>query len=1131
MTPDAQDALRSALDWPFPPRVWTRADMSPTWVTIPDVSERLGIKGVLPVDNVKKMHWAAGRAMQKLWKAHTREQPFTPLTRKTNAGGSHDIAHYPAGLVARIEYELKVAAKTNGWLKDVLRSAEIKAENEAKHTAAVHALHAELDHDVHELPPADVTDKHADMMAMGARCDLCPLSGCKGPVPAEANPGAKFAAFGKHPGDSETKHGRPYVGVAGTEIGTALSNVGVKRADVHWTYVVACQPPGNDLKRVLTQITKRNAKRKREHGKARTVWRRGRDKARAKSQPYATPEPPLLALEPTPVECCTPRLMAELAPFTRLLPMGSLASKLLLGAHANVMQARGGMVEGLLRYDEKTNTVEVLDEPEAVDAGEDDTDVLLATHTRVRILPVFEPAFVSHFPRWAKAFRTDIARAVAWFDDRLVFREPEIIYNPKPAALGTFLCEPGAVYAYDVETDGIESLSASMRCIAIGTGDKVVVVGLRSVSEPHKPLTLARTRALLGGRGQPQQSPWYTEIELAQVLALIKAWLLDPLRVKVGHNAGYYDYLNVFSQLGVRPVNTVDTMMLHRLVESELPHNLGFVASIYAPAVKAWKSDRTGRKLHETENDHELHHYCALDVANTHRVLTPLVNAVQIRGQAPLIAKDHRVQGVCAHLHEVGMHVNQDVRQEEETALVNKAVTLRKEIRDLSGNPDFNANSRDQLAALWFDEWKLEHPASLDPELRYTASGSPSTADVVVRALLGVPSLTEQQRSFLLKTRAYKKAQKVLGTYVAKLRLKGQYIDVTEAVDEDDDADEREYRNRYGIAKKGIVWPDGRVRPGYNAHVTNVGRLSSSSPWNAQNVPRWLRRMIEPAPGHIFVGADADQFHIRIFSALWGVERYLASLSLGADPHAMTAFAVFADRFKTADGFPGGEWKGDYFIPTGVGDWGGNAKKMRDLSKRVQFASSYAAGVDTVWRVITSAEDKGGNLSYLDLSMREVRHMHSSWLGGVPEVPAGWDNEQSLFDAYGYLVDPVDGRRKDFLDGGTKQELANARTLMTEAALMNGCMLDATDAMPWGKWGRDTGMLTQTHDSMFWEVPDTGVYVENGTFKASPGTPAWEAFHVLKEVLNYDGASKARELAGVRFTSVPTIGRSWADVG
>ena len=958
---------------------------------------------------------------------------------------------------------------------------------------------------------------------LGARCTECPLKDCGPPVPPEANPDAILFAVGRSPGPHERKAGRPYVGPAGHRITQAFGAVGVPREKVHWTNVVACVPPAQDLKSLTARINKANAKAKREHVKAKREWIKAN---KGGQEPTEGGQEPVLSLQLTPQEACRPRLMAELAAsgLTNIVPMGTDAAKTLLGPHASITAVRGGMVPANLRYDPKANQITVY--------GRDDDAEALPGFTCVRILPIFEPAFVLRFPRWSKAFAVDIGRAVAWFNDTLEFKDPTIIYHPKPDVLQAFLDKPGAVYAYDVETDGIECLTASMRCIAIGDADTVVVVGLRDKDLPPLPLHSERITRLLSGEGDPQTSMWYTSTELPVVLDILCKWLADPTKVKVGHNAGVYDYGNCYGQFGVRSRGIMDTLQLHRLVEPELPHNLGFVASIYAPAVKAWKADRDGRKIAlEAESNEELHAYCATDVSCTARVLGPLMKAVEVRGQRSIIAKDHRVQNVCIRMHEIGMRVDQKRRAEYERAMVTRAVTLRDQLRGLAGDPDFNPGSRDQLGALLFDKWKLNPPID-DDEILYTESGAISTGDPVLRSLLMLPKLKKHQRDHINLTRQYRKTQKMLGTYVAKLRPMA--VDANLGWDDDEDPEDRAYRLHYNYDKKGATWADGRVHPGFN-NLTRVGRLNGGKPLNALNFPAHLRDMIVPEPGHCFVYVDADQFHIRIFGALWGVRKYLDAFELGADAHCITADACFPQtnkpglRFREMEGFPGGTWHGDCFVPDGTGKWGGDAKATRGLSKSVGFASAYAAGVETVHRTIQKAEDQEGNLIYLSLTMPEVRVLHGNWLRSVPELRAGWMTEEKLFDAHGYLADPVWGRRQDFLDGPTKQELANSRVLCAEASLMNDAMLRVVDAVPWGKWGPNTGLINQNYDSMVFEVPADGVHEVDGDWKASPGTPAWEVWHLLADALNYDGATVG--LPGVQFTGPPSIGFNWRDLG
>jgi DNA polymerase-1 len=341
-------------------------------------------------------------------------------------------------------------------------------------------------------------------------------------------------------------------------------------------------------------------------------------------------------------------------------------------------------------------------------------------------------------------------------------------------------------------------------------------------------------------------------------------------------------------------------------------------------------------------------------------------------------------------------------------------------------------------------------------------------------------------------------------------------------------------RKKYGIDRVGIVNPiTGRMYPGYNAHVAVTGRLSSSKPINAQNFPKGLRAMVVPQPGHVFIGADADQLELRIAAARWGAARYLRAFEAGADPHSSTALACFSDRFQKAEGFPGGRWDGDLFIPDGTGKWGGEAKSLRDLAKRVQYASQYMATVETVHRVIAQTETDNGDgttsLPYLNLSLREVRRMHEAWLDGCPEFPKGWDAEIEMYRRQGYLAEPITGRRRDFLDGENPNELVNFNIQGSAAGLMNVGMIRLAEEVPVFKYGPGTGIINQCHDAMVLEVPADGATydAENKKWLVPPGSIPDKTMKLLEECMN----STHPSLPGVRITATADIGGSWKDVG
>jgi DNA polymerase I-like protein with 3'-5' exonuclease and polymerase domains len=847
---------------------------------------------------------------------------------------------------------------------------------------------------------------------------------------------------------------------------------GVQRSSVHLTNAILCQPPGNNMKALADQIRGQNAAIAKSNREVRKRFKkRGED---PNSRSGGRQQQAVFHMKPfirSPQDCCRPRLARELAHFRRIIPLGGIALKTILGGKPSLMKLRGSLLDGDLLYDETENRLMLSD------AGG-------GAHP-VRLLATFHPSYVMKFLKWSEVFRGDLDRMVRWQRGKIRWSEPKVTYNPRAEQLREFLFR-GPPVTYDVETDGIEALSCNVRCVGLGNGEEVMNVGVRTIASY--------------GQDSIDGPPFYSLAEMAAVKDVLREFFEAPVW-KAGHNAGYYDRMVIRNWLGVDPKPTMDTIMLHRLVKAELPHSLGFVGSTYTD-VPAWKADKEGRKLAtDAETDHELHTYCAYDVAVTARVLTPLITEVHTQDLGGLVSIDHKVQRICADMHTVGMFVDQEVRAKYEKKALREMLTERSVLKEIAGNSSFNPGSTQQLAGVLFKQWGLE--PDIDDKIRYTATGAAKTDDQVLRALLST-KLTKQQRAFIGHLRRYRGLMKQLGTYIVKLRPMHQTLSSI-GWDDDETREEREERIARGYDKKGIVWPDGRMRAGYNAHVPVTGRKSSSAPINADNFPKWLRAMIVAQPGHKLVGVDSDQLELRIAAARWKLKGYVEALDNGWDPHtSVTAHAVFGKAFEKAAGSPFPWMNGTKFD--------GDAHLMRQLSKIIQYAFQYWAGVETGHRIITSTELEDGSFPYLHLSVKDVRQMRKQWLAGVPELQKGWDAEMDHYRRHKWVAEPVHGRKRFFLDGENKNEIVNFPIQSAAAALINNAMIKVWEEIPLHRWGPGTGLLTQTHDSLVVECPEDQVgYVKE----------------VLESAMNVEHPG----LPGVRFTGTADVGHTWKEVG
>lgn len=916
-----------------------------------------------------------------------------------------------------------------------------------------------------------------DPRTKGAKCDVCPLGDCfragkyvpsergSGVTPASLVSGRAVAIVGEAPGEQEERQGRPFVGPSGVEMNKALGLSGIRRSDCFVTNVLLCRPPKNRLREFLTRIRKDNKAKE-------SAWKKACKEA---AKEGCTP-PPKPTYTPSPIDCCKPRLENEIASFVNFITLGGTATHAVTGAKASVMRVRGGLMN--LEATERTPPR--------------------------KVMPTLHPAFCLRQPRWFHVFRNDVHKAGRWFRGESEWRPPHILRQPDVAQLDTFFAKHhGNVLTFDIETNGIEPLTAKIRCIAIGTADEVVVLSFLS---------------------KDGMTRFYGPAAEKAVIARLSAYFEDETQTKHGWNSVTYDSTVLKAQWGCAVNNHIDGILLHRSVESELPHGLGYVGSMYTDA-PAWKTDREGNKLStDSESDEELATYCAYDVGVTARVLDPLVGQVQLRDQVEVFQSDLKVQHVCKAMHEVGMHVDQAKRLKVEKELLGRRYHLLSELRDRIGNPSFNPGSVYQVRDILFGKWQLEAP--LEDKERLTASDDPSTADIVLRALLTDRSIPKDKRDFIKVLRYYRKVQKILGTYVVKLRPWDVSIDSDLGWDDEDDWVDRETRERYGLEKKGIVNPyTGRMYPGWSASVAVTGRLSSSKPINAMNFPHALRGMVTASPGNVLVGADADQLEIRVAAAVWEIEKYLLAFREGKDPHSMTAFMVFGEAFCKAAGIAPeqfelpGKLVGASYDEHGTFIGKGEAKSLRKLAKAVHFASQYMAGVERVHKMIQSAEspndDGTTELPYALLPLRQVRQMHEKWLTGAPEYQKGWEEDINEWKDKGYLREPVGGRRRDFLDshGGDEavNEIVNFKVQGGAAGWMNKALLEIYEQIPENKWGPGTGIINQCHDHIVVECPESEA--------------EWVS-RVIEDAMNgkHDG------LPGVDITATADIGPSWDKV-
>ncbi len=629
-----------------------------------------------------------------------------------------------------------------------------------------------------------------DPRKAGALCGICPLNGKSVVVPPESRANPELTVIAEAPGRTEIILERPLIGPSGMELGKALGEGACNRGQVHLTNVVQCKPPGGNMKVYLAKLRAWNKKQK------------------------SKGLPPI----PSPIDCCRPRLLREVmsGPKTLLL-LGTYAAASFgkdAGDEKKLMASRGFPDKHELTWNGSTRIF----------------DILRTVH----------PALVLRQNRWRTVFQGDVAKAVRMARGTLRPFMPKMVYDPTPEQLANildYLEGTGKIIAYDVETDGIEPLTANLRCVGIGTHELTTCTMHRSVE------------------GRPVKN-------LFGIEEVLRNFFLRKGTV-AAHNV-QYDKTVMEHQIPdfAQTRTNFDTIIAHQLCWSELPHNLSFVSAQYTDLHAHKEVDHA-----RWDSDRELHKYCMLDVAVTSYVAEQMLQDERLQSQKLAFQSGMEMSEFCRDMHTIGVkidtaerdrlwHVKNDDMYTAECEFNKLAVaalpkTASTRLRRLAS--ELNPGSKDQVARYLFQVCGIE-PIPGD-EGGITDSGAYSVARPILYALIdrGLPSKVEKM---LLALIDYKEAQKIRGTYCT--------------------------------VEPGF---DGRVHAGWHPHGTVSGRLSCSKP-NLMNLPKSIKSMYVAGPGHMFVGCDKAQLEARITAWLAQEEKQIKVFLEGGDMHRVNACSI-----------------------------------------------------------------------------------------------------------------------------------------------------------------------------------------------------------------------------------------------
>jgi DNA polymerase I len=416
-----------------------------------------------------------------------------------------------------------------------------------------------------------------------------------------------------------------------------------------------------------------------------------------------------------------------------------------------------------------------------------------------------------------------------------IAREYETITSMERLRAWLDKLQAAELVAIDTETDSLEGMAAR-------------IVGISFAVEPGRAayVPLAHSYA-----DAPEQLP------LAEVLALLKPWLEDAARGKLGQNIKYDTHVFANHGISVRGYRH-DTLLQSYVLEAHRPHSLESLAERHLGRKGLSYEDLCGKGANQIP-------FAQVDVARAteysgedsemalqvHHTLWPRIAA------RPALEKlyaeiEMPVSALLGRIERHGVLIDPARLAVQSRELAERMLALEQEAYTIAGQP-FNLGSPKQIGEILFGKLGL-------PVKKKTASGAPSTDEEVLQELAAdypLPARILEHRSMA----------KLKGTYTDKLPLM-------------------------------VNAATGRVHTNYAQAVAITGRLASNDP-NLQNIPirtpegRRIREAFIAPPGHVLMSADYSQIELRIMAHISGDPGLTRAFAEGIDVHRATAAEVF----------------------------------------------------------------------------------------------------------------------------------------------------------------------------------------------------------------------------------------------
>lgn len=664
----------------------------------------------------------------------------------------------------------------------------------------------------------------------------------------------RIAIFGEAPGSDESRTQEPFVGQAGRYLTWGLGQAGIYRPGCYLSNVIDRQPPANNIQSV-----------------------EAKDAIEAQKEAF---------LEEL-------RWLHERG-VRVILAVGSTA-KDAFGIEGSITKTRGSV------YEYNLDWPGVVVDP----AGEPSHFV---------VIPVYHPSYLMR-ARWTGTGNDRADNALTWIGD--LKKAKEIADRGWQRPVERFAIQP----TVDQVVEFVENALTGNRLIAIDIetagfnpkNDSIVCVGMATSAEDAICIPFYHTGRRPNGDLYTPHTPYWNPADRKVVEHAIRRVLKEGRQL---YQNSLFD-VNYLQEAGYEvDVAKVehDTMLLHHAVNPELPHNLGFITSVYGHT-PYWKEDFLHRDTTIWEmEERALGLYNARDCVVLHQVLQPLLDDLRDTGTDAAYRESLSLVGPVLEMMQTGLKLDQNRLRTFREEVARDIDQVERDLRSLGDLPEgFNLGSDDDLRLFLFGVQSSKYQAAADWEKHKVGTKVREQK----RLLHEVSVLTKCPVPHNYGGRKTKSGNALSVAEESRVGLQIHLQNRLETLrnlkrptsdhDEEQAGIERlikwlDMYNRWAELRKlestytdFPVRPDGRVHTRYLIHGTVTGRLSSREP-NLQNLPKHesrVRRCFVAPRGSIIVSADYNSLEFGTVAYETREPRMIEAFESGISQHDVNTRALF----------------------------------------------------------------------------------------------------------------------------------------------------------------------------------------------------------------------------------------------